>query len=167
MKYADLRPQVLDGDLIAVRNPVSLLGKMTVLVTRSPYTHTAVALWLDGGLWIAEMDGVGDVLVPLSQYADAPFDVYRCPVDRALVRKAVLSQLRGKIGYGWAECLYIGLHKLFRVSIPPTGGAVEICSTLSAAAYRAAGWLAALPQIAAPCDVVRAIGGAPALVNEP
>jgi hypothetical protein len=164
--YDELRPQVLDGDLVAVRSTRSLLGKLTRLVTRSPYTHTAIALWLDGGLWIAEMDGVGNVLVPLSQYADTNFDVFRSPVPAPGVRQAVLEQLRGHLAYGWLDVLYIGLHRLLGLPFPPDDG-MAVCSSYVVRAYAAAGWAPqGLPAIAAPCDVVAALEAAPVLSNQ-
>lgn len=166
MTYEELRDQVLDGDLVAVRSSRSLLGKVTRWVTKSPYTHTAVALWLEGGLWIAQMDGIQNALVPLSQYSDTPFDVYRCPVPRDAIRQAVLEQLRLKVRYGWADIAYIGLHRVLGVPLPPEDDDF-VCSSYSAAAYIAAGWGARLPSICAPADVVAALRAAPALVNHP
>lgn len=166
MTYHEVRAQVLDGDLVAVRSTRSLLGKVTRLVTKSPYTHTAIALWLEGGLWIAHMDGAQNALVPLSQYADTPFDVFNCPVRRDVVRQVVLEQLRAKVSYGWADVAYIGLHRLMGVPLPPEDDDF-VCSSYSAAAYILAGWGARLPSICAPADVVAAIGAAAALVNQP
>jgi hypothetical protein len=178
VRYEELRRLVQDGDLVAVRSAKSLLGKATQWATRSPYTHTAIALWLDhepgsvlemngSRLLIAEMNGAGNVLIPLSQYADAEFDVFRAPVPGWKVRLAALELLGRKIGYGWAECFYVALNRVFGVPFPEQPSGDEQCAMLSAEIYRRAGWPASLPTIVAPCDVVAAIGGKPALVNDP
>lgn len=166
MKYDELRDQVLDGDLVAVRSTHSLLNKLTRLVMRSPYTHTAIALWLDRGLWVAEMDGAKNVLVRLSSYADVAFDVYRCPVPRDAVRQALLEQMRGKVAYDWGEILAIGAKRMFGVKLRDDESGM-VCNSYSAAAYRLCGWSAELGRFTGPGDLVQAIGGLPALVNEP
>lgn len=166
MKYDELRRQVLDGDLVAVRSNHGGMPRLIRRITGSPYTHTAIAIWLDLGLWVAEMDGAKNVLVPLSQYAHLPFDVYRCPVPRAAVREAVLEQLSGKVGYDWLEILAIGARRLFGLKLREHGHR-KVCNSYSAAAWLSAGWAAELPELASPGDLVAAIGAPPALVNEP
>ena len=97
--YHEIRPHVADGDLVAVRSRHGVFPNLTRLITGSPYTHTAIALWIEGGLWIAEMRSGGNVLVPLSQRANEDFDVFDCPVDRRHLRGQVLGLLRTKIDY--------------------------------------------------------------------
>lgn len=157
MKYADIRDKICDGDLIAVRSKHGGLPALTRYFTNSPHTHTAVAIWLDGGLWVAEMNAGGNVLVPLSRYQDTDFDVFDCPVDRRNVRTLTLELLRERIDYDFPDLLLIAAHNVLRFKLPTdTGGLV--CSAYSAKIYRAAGWepvgMSAIPS---PADVVAAM----------
>lgn len=167
MRYEQLRDQVLDGDLVAVRSPHGGFPWVIRQVTRSPYTHTAIALWLADGLWAAEMDGAKNVLVPLSHYERLPFDVFECPAPRNAVRRVVLEQLRGRVRYDWLEVLAIGARHLVGIEIPDQEPGKLVCNSYSATAYRLAGWSGDLPALASPGDLVAALGAPPTLVNEP
>lgn len=157
-----------DGDLVAVRSTHGGFARLVQMVTRSPYSHCAVALWLDGGLWVAEMDGAKNVLVPLSQYAHTPFDVFRCPVDRETVRQAVLESLRGRITYDWADIAYLGLNRVLGLPLPIADDSGLVCSSYAAVAYLQAGWKPAeLPAICTPGEVAAALGGHPILKCDP
>lgn len=162
MNYEKARALIEDGDLVAVKSSHGGLPAVTRWVTRSPYTHTAVALWLDGGLWAAEMNAGGNVLVPLSRYADTDFDVYGCPVDRAKARLWTLELLRGRIDYDLLDLVRVALHHLANFRLPPDTGGM-ICSAYTANIYGFAGWRAVLPRIPTPADVVAAIGEPPKL----
>lgn len=166
MNYEDVRRMVFDGDLIAVRKRHGLAAWAIRQFTGSPYTHTAIALWLDGGVWVAEMDSTKNVLVPLSQYAGERFEVYRCPVNRAEVRAMLLEHLRTRINYDWRDVLAIGLHHVFNLPLPARDRGGRICSTFAGAVYLACGWAASLPMLATPGDVVNALCAAPALSND-
>lgn len=163
MKYADIRDQIRDGDLIAVRSNHRGLPALTRFFTRSPYTHTAVAIWLDGGLWAAEMNAGGNALVPLSRWANTDFDVFaHPPFEYAYdVRYAILESLRGKIDYDLADLLRIAAHNVLHCKLPTdTGGLV--CSAYSAKIYSLCGWNPLLlPSIPAPSDLVAALNTAP------
>lgn len=168
-RYEDLRRLVLDGDLVAVRPAHGGWARLVQWATRSPYEHCAIALWLDEGLWVAEMDGAKNVLVPLSQYAQTPFDVFPCPVDRSLVRDDVLVTLRGRIRYDWQDIWRLALNKLFGVPLPTVDDANMICSSWAAYIWLRCGWKPAgrLPSIATPAEVVAALGAAPIGANDP
>lgn len=90
MPYAEARLLIRSGDLIAVRKRYGLLPTLTRWITRSPYTHTAIALWgeLSGvdRLLAAEAKASGAFLTPLSQYAEVDFDVYNGPHGVSLYR---------------------------------------------------------------------------------
>lgn len=160
--YHEIRPHVADGDLVAVRSRHGVFPNLTRLVTGSPYTHTAIALWLDGGLWIAEMRRGGNVLVPLSQRANEDFDVFDCPpeVNRANLRAWLLERLRSKIDYDVRDLARIAAHRLLGVPLPAQDDDQLVCSAWSAMAYLHCRWQPrhVLPSIASPGDVVRALG---------
>lgn len=158
VSYAEARDQIKTGDLIAVRSLGGVLSAITRAVTRSPYTHTGIALWESGRLLLVETRGVA-ALVPLSQYRDGDFDVIDCPVDREAAYLLVYHLLGRTISYDFMDLLRIAAHELLGVPLPDADDELMICSALSAAIYKAAGWQpAGLPSLPAPRDVVRAAG---------
>ncbi|GAB2182657.1 hypothetical protein DLREEDagrD3_28800 [Denitratisoma sp. agr-D3] len=175
MNYAEARGRIRDGDLIAVRSNHGGLAALIRAVTKSPYTHTGVAIWLDcwqtgeHGLYIAEMDGIKAVLTPLSQRADVDFDVFDCPVDRGAACAELLAALRHPISYDYLDLLRIGARKLWGWALPRRDRGGLVCSALSARIYRNARWMPGyeLPSLPAPSDLVAAIGYEPFLVVRP
>lgn len=172
MRYAEARPLIRTGDLIAVRATHGGLPAVTRWVTRSPYTHTAVALW--GGfrgverLLVAQTNGAGCGLAPLSHFARTDFDVFDCPVDRGAAEQAVWALLGTRIRYDLADLARIAAHRLLGWPLPPADDGRLICSALSASIYLHAGWAPArLPSIPAPDDVVAALGAAPRIEVRP
>ena len=163
--YNEVRPHVADGDLVAVRSRHGVFPNLTRLITGSPCTHTAIALWLEGGLWIAEMRSGGNVLVPLSQRAHEDFDVFDCPVDRRNLRGRVLGCC-AKIDYDVGDLLHIAAERLFGIPLPAQDDDVLVCSAYSARVWLSAGWQPGglFPSIAAPGDVVAALGAEPKAV---
>lgn len=159
MRYAAARDQIQSGDLIAIRSRHGGLPAVIRWVTGSPYTHTAIAIWAEGRLLIAETTGAGSCLRPLSTYAGNDFDVISCPIDRVLVRMAVWDILGVKADYDLADLLRIAANRLFGRPLPSADDEAQICSALSAAIWQLAGWRpAGLPSIPAPDDLVRAAG---------
>lgn len=155
MNYAEARGLIKSGDLIAVRSHRGGLSAITRLVTRSPYTHTAVAIWLADRLLLAEMNSGGACLVPASKYADTDFDVFQCPVERGDVIQAAFDLLGLDIGYDFGDLLAIAAHELFGRPLPAADDKNLICSALSASIYLHAGLdRVGLPSIPAPRDVV-------------
>lgn len=168
MKYADARPRIRTGDLIAIRATHGGLVALTRAVTRSPYTHTAVAVWVRSvgveRLLIAETNGAGCSLAPLSQYVGTDFDVFACPVDRAEAEYALWNLLGERIAYDLADLLRIAANRLLGVPLPPRDEDGLICSALSGAIYLHAGWFPpGLPSIPAPDDIVAAVATPPTL----
>ena len=139
--YEKTRHLIHDGDLIAVRG-TGLLAKLTSRVTKSPYTHTGIAVWLDDRLFMAELNSGRNHLTALSCVDD--FDVYAPPagLDRATIRQAIFDWLADPIDYGFIAFVAIGIecmlerHTLFdnwRSIIVCSGGSVQIYEI--AAAY--------------------------------
>lgn len=164
MNYAEARGLIDTGDLVAVRSHRGGLSAITRLVTRSPYTHTAVAIWLGERLLLCEMNGGGACLVPASKYADTDFDVFRCPVDIFDATEAMFALLGQDIGYDVGDLLRIAQHELLGRPLPPADDGRLICSALSASIYLLAGLSRlGLPSIPAPRDVVAWLLAAPTL----
>lgn len=158
--YDECRDLIFSGDLIAVRRRNGFLPALTRQITGSPYTHTATALWLDDGLYVAEMDGIKGVLVPLSQYAGVDYDIFECPVfDRDRVKACTLGLLRTKIHYDYLDLARIAAWKVMRLPLPRQDRNGLVCSAFSARIYREAGaWFPGLSAIPAPSDLVEAVG---------
>lgn len=131
--YQRARPLIRDGDLIAVRGS-HLIDRLTSIVTRSPYTHTGVAVWLDGRLFMADLNSGRNHLTALSCIDN--FDVFMPPIgiDRTQIRKAVFDWLAKPISYGMLAFVVIGLKCALRLKvfihwrkiIVCSGGSVEI-----------------------------------------
>ncbi len=168
MNYVAVRNQIRTGDLIAVRKRSGVLPVLTRLVTRSPYTHTAIALWCgDAGhrrLLVAEAKASGAFLTPLSQYADVDFDVWRAPRETLLsIEAAIWEAIGAPVGYDVLDLVRIALNRLAGVPLPTHDNALKICSALSATLWLQAGWKPRyLPSIPAPDDVVAALAIPPA-----
>lgn len=167
MRYEDIRGQIETGDLIAVKRRTGPLAVATRLVTASPYTHTGIAQWVglegDRRLLLAQINGGGSNLVPLSQMAVYAFDAFRCPVDRQAVERAMWKTLGDKMGYSVGDLVRLAAYIRLGVPLPPQGDDY-ICSALSAYLYRLAGWQPRnLPSIPWPGAVVDALESPPFL----
>jgi hypothetical protein len=126
------------GDLIAVRKGNSLLGRATQFFTRSAYTHAGVAIWIEGVLYVAELNGGRNHLIPISQLKD--FDVYECPVPLEGVRTAIHKWLQTPVDYGFAALFAIGLLDWFKIKMFVHWRKILVCSGFCVAIYETAGW---------------------------
>lgn len=168
MAYADVRNLIRTGDLIAVRKRGNFLAMITRWVTRSPYTHTVIAVWSGVGdamrLLGAEEKASGCFLTPLSQYEDVDFDVFTAPDEvQDHIEEVIYDTLGAPIAYDYLDWIRIGLNKTLGIPLPKENSKL-ICSALSAALWLKAGWKPKnLPTIPAPADVVRALNTPPRL----
>lgn len=126
------------GDLIAVRTAHGVLGWLTQFVTRSPYTHTGVAVWLAGELFVAELNGGRNHLIPICQLTD--YDVYAQPDGLGDVGNAIQSWLRVPVDYGFLAFVAIGLLNWLRIKMFVHWRKVMVCSGYCVAIYESAGW---------------------------
>ena len=173
MNYTAARRQIRTGDLIAVRKRTGLLPTLTRWITRSPYTHTAIALWTgtpgQPRLLVAEVKGSGGFLTPLSQYDSTEFDVFTAPPETLLfVEAAIWATLGAPLGYSFLDLLRIAANRILRWPLPPADKVMMICSSFSASLWLQSGWRpGCLPSIPAPCDVVAALCVPPRLQVRP
>lgn len=126
------------GDLIAVRTAHSIMGRLTQIITRSPYTHAGIAFWLAGDLYMAELNGGRNHLVPMSQLAD--YDVYACPDGLRDIDGAIRQWLRLQVNYGVLAFVAIGLLDWFRIKAFVHWRQILVCSGYCVAIYETAGW---------------------------
>jgi hypothetical protein len=157
--YPEARSHIRTGDLLAVRSKQGFFANLVRIGTRSPYTHTAVALWMCDRLMMVETRGQAGI-VPASQLGTKDFDVIRCPVaDAEYVFIEAMNILGIPVDYDSMDLLRIATRLWFGLKEPEADDENKICSALSAAIYRLAGWKpAGLPAIPAPCEVVAAAG---------
>lgn len=152
--YAEVRDMIQDGDLIAVRRKTGFFAKLVRWVSRNPYTHVAIAVWADGRLLVAGMSSSGNVLVPLSQYELAGFDVLDCPVEYAKVRENTFNRLGHHVPYATSELLGILIRRWFKFHFTASKTGL-ICTSFCISVYRDAGWCSpSLPLSATPGEVV-------------
>lgn len=126
------------GDLIAVRTAHGIMGRLTQIITRSPYTHVGLAIWLGDELYMAELNGGRNHLIPASQLSD--YDVYACPAGLRDIDGAIRLWLRMPVDYGFLAFVAIGLLDWFRVKMFVHWRQVLVCSGYCVAIYEAAGW---------------------------
>lgn len=141
MLYDIARDQIQTGDVIAVKERHGLLSMFTRFFTRSDYTHVGIAIWLHGGLWMAELNGGRNHIIPISQLSDVPYDVYHCPIeDRDRVEKAITDSLRVRIDYGFPALIPIGLLNFLDLKVFLHARQILVCSGYCVAVLEAAGW---------------------------
>jgi hypothetical protein len=167
MNFKLAKPCIGDGDLVALKRTDKWYWRWVRWVTRSSYTHTAIAIRVGSGVFVVEMHWSGPRIVPLLSYRH-PFDVFRCPVSRETVRQSAFGFLSKRITYDWLDLFRIGLFNLFRLRPrADTGGLV--CSSFNARIYQHAGWQPPphFPRIPSPSAMVRALNSQPILEVTP
>lgn len=157
--YALARNKIKNGDLIAVRSNHGGFAALVRWFTNSPYTHTAIALWVGDRLMMVETRILAGI-VPMSQLGGKNFDVIRCPVaDTEYVYIEAFNILGMPVSYDFMDLLCIAARLKLGWKAPEVDDDSKVCSALSAAIYRLAGWNPeGLPGIPAPCEVVAAAG---------
>lgn len=141
MKYDEARQYIQDGDIVLVRSAHSLFGWLTKLFT-GVYTHSGVAVWIEGGLWMVEINGGRNHAIPLSQLSDVDFDVYYPPnnLDRMAIKTVALRTLRVMIPYGFVATIVIGINEFFGINRFIHWRKIIICSGYVVEILDLAGW---------------------------
>lgn len=155
MNYAEARSQIQDGDLIAVCGTEGFLSPFTRFFTRSRYTHVGVALWMDGGLWLAEINAGANHATPLSQFAVNDFDVYHKPAEcTGDIRAAIHTALCIKIHYGFSALPVVGFLNWFRIKVFVHARRIIECAGFCIMIYELAGY-PEYTRILSPVDITR------------
>jgi len=140
--YEEIRGQIKTGDIVLVKGD-GVIGKIIRALTAESYSHVALFLWLDGGLWIAEMrEGVGFNMQPASQWFDNSKD--SCMVGFApepvrvvpdLIIDFVMKSRADKLRYSYFTLFTVWLSQLIGRVLP----AGNVCSTWVEKAWRLGG----------------------------
>lgn len=138
--YEEVRHLIEDGDMIAVRDNHSLLGKVTQFFTRDDETHTGVAIWAGGRLFMADLNSGRNGLHAISQLAD--FDVYFPPqgLSRNDIREAAFNWLADQKVYGVLAFLVIGFKSFFKIKEKLQWKRAVVCSGGTVQIFCGAGW---------------------------
>lgn len=164
LKYSEARSQICSGDVIgiATRGPLSalirLVQRLVGFEDRSNMAHTGVAKWIDGRLFLVEMDGVRNVMVPLSQYMGLPMYVFECPVSELAMAGPFDDVVGHYIGYGYFDLIRIGVRMIFGLesqNIQETDQTDLVCSHFVLNWLMRAGWVppADMPSEPSPCEI--------------
>lgn len=140
MNYDEARQYIEDGDTIAIITPHNWIGKITQFFTRREYTHTGIAVWIDGGLYLAELNGGGNHLTPLSHWRDADFDVCQMPIGLVNIRESIFDILRDPIEYAYEGFLAAGARVFFKIKQGIHWRTRLICVGFCVAVYERSGW---------------------------
>jgi hypothetical protein len=140
MRYHDDRDLIETGDMIAVRSAENWHARLTQIVTRSPYTHAGTAIWREGDLYVAEVNGGKNHLTAIEHWDD--YDVRECPpeLDRAKVEASILDWLRRTVNYNFLAFALVGLMELLRIKAFVHWRRDQICDGGVVAMYEGAGW---------------------------
>lgn len=140
MNYDEARTRIKTGDLIAVRDVHNWLGRLTQFFTRSPYTHTGVAVWLGDRLFMADLNSGRNALHAVSQLAS--FDVFEAPegLKAADIEFSLFDWLAKPINYGVLAFLVIGLKCYLKLKTFIHWRKIIVCSGGSVQIYEGAGW---------------------------
>jgi hypothetical protein len=126
------------GDLIAVRTAHGVMGRLTQRITSSPYTHGGIAYWLAGELFMVELNGGRNHIVPMTQLTD--YDVYAHPDGLTDIEGAIKKWLRDPIDYGFSAFPLIGLLNLLHITMFIHWRKIIVCSGYCVAIWESAGW---------------------------
>lgn len=156
MNYDEARSQIQTGDGVLVKGKTGFLTPFTQFFTRSAYTHAGLAFWMDGVLWMFEINGGHNHAIPLSQLSGESFDVYQRPegLSAEAVLAAIFSNLREKIDYGFLALPVVGLLNYFGIKLFVHWRKILECAGICVKAYEDAGW----PEqtyILSPADLAR------------
>lgn len=151
MQYEEIRDQIETGDLISIRSAKSLLNRMTKFFT-GPYTHSGQAIWMAGRLWVTELNGGRNHLIPLSQLRGTEFDVHARPPELTAeaCEVAILENLGRKVNYGYAALVAIGLIEWLKLTLVVKWSKILVCSGYCIKNWQDAGWKGAASRVVSP-----------------
>ena len=171
MEYAQIRSQIKTGDIIAIHGRglfptlIRAVQKISGLGDLASITHVGVAWWIEGRLYIVEMDGLYNVLRPLSHHIQKreKISIFLCPVPVHAMVAQFESVTMKMFVYGLSDLVKIGLRMLFKYSNAKDRDERNlVCSTFVSRWLQQAGWKIPeqFPSMPSPAEVCRALGQA-------
>jgi hypothetical protein len=168
MNYWEVRAQINTGDVIgiATRGPLSALirwvQRLVGFGDRSDMSHMGVAKWIDGRLFLVEMDGVRNVMCPLSQYLGLKMYVFASPVSEVAMTAQFDAVVGRYIGYGYFDLIRIGVRMVFGLESPSAQDTDQtdlVCSHFVLNWLMLAGWVVPsdMPSEPSPCELGAAL----------
>jgi hypothetical protein len=149
MKYEEARSLINSGDPVGVEfnTPLAYLVRIGQRMAGLPaetrnITHTCTAWWVEGRLYAVEMDGMHNVLRPMSQLVAkaSALHVYECPVPLKSMQDTFDRATSSPISYAILDLVRIGLRLAFRLPNGGDGDKSLVCSTFTARWLEWAGW---------------------------
>jgi hypothetical protein len=165
MNYAEARSLINSGDPIGVEfnTPLAFLVRIGQRIAGLPIetrniTHTCTAWWVEGRLYSVEMDGMHNVLRPMSQIVAkaAALHVYECPVPLKAMQDTFDMATSNPISYPILDLVRIGLRLALGIPNGGDGDKSLVCSTFTARWLEWAGWIRpeSMPNMPSPAEVV-------------
>lgn len=141
------------GDILALKNTTTLIGKLIKYFTKSSYSH--ICVYIGNGIAI-EADGyVGKINYrDINDYKNN-LDIYTCDMtgeQRKIICKYAISQIGQKYDYMLIFVLF--LRKIFKLKIRFKDSKSDICSELCNDAYLKANMRLIKKRYPSPQDVV-------------
>jgi len=153
--YDEVRPLLATGQIVGVRERHSIAHVLTNLFTGTRYTHVGMISIKECGVYLAELNGGRNHLIPLSQLKDKRFDIYECPEEcLPYIDQSIEDALREEIPYGFFAFILIGLMDLFNISIKLKGKKLLVCSGFVVSILRRAGWKKEVSTLISPGDLL-------------
>lgn len=141
VSYKQGRDLIKDGDVLLIANKKGfILPQMIRFFTKSIFSHTAIAFWIDTPagkrLMAVQAQGGNSRFIQNASALDK-CDIYvvNSPKAWAEVAPVALAKL-DKVPYGWMEAIYVGLREFlmtrFNWTLPERSFTGEICSEFCA-----------------------------------
>jgi hypothetical protein len=135
--YQELRDTIRTGDILGVkgRDPISIVIRS---VTGESLNHVAVFVWLDDGLWIAEMNSKTNfTMAPASDYVarkkGSLFVIYMPEADQMAMKQEILrTRARDSnkaVRYSFTTLGKVFVSQVIRFNIYERVG--KVCSTFA------------------------------------
>lgn len=157
MNYLEMKQVARTGDLVLCKDR-TLIGILIRIFTAESFNHVAVLVWLDKGLWIAEMTShAGFNLVPASEwfearrnsellYCQAPGSVHK---EEEIILKKIFMARSRKYRYSFLTLVRVWFSQIFNRHI----NGLLVCSTFAQDLWESTGF-SRFKRLADPGDLL-------------
>ena len=129
INYAQLRANARTGDLLALKGR-GIASYLVRIFTATSWSHVAVLLWVDEGLWVCEMAWSGYRMRPASQWVpEQSADVWWCRAPEFIKEECATEVLLAHRGrpYSYWSLITTWISNLLNRRLPSG----DICSELA------------------------------------